>query len=123
DSGRMHSGGPVNQNELLILCRRENESQNQGILKDVYLITDLAELRRTGEAEPHHKMFRFYLGYAGWAPGQLEAEMKAGAWRLIAGDAGLIFNDNPSAVWQETMRRMGREWAIYASMPPDLSSN
>ena len=123
DAGRMHSGGPVNQNGMLILCRREEEYSNQGILKDVYLITDLAELKKTGEAGPHHKMIRCYLGYAGWAPGQLEAEMKAGAWRLVAGDAGLIFNDNPSDVWQEIMRRMGRDWAIYASMPPDLSSN
>ena len=122
DAGRVHSGGPVNQSGVLILCQREAETQSQGILKDVFLVTDLAELEKPGESESN-KNVRCYLGYAGWAPGQLETEMQAGAWRLVPGDSRLIFNADPAAVWREMMHQMGKEWAIYASMPPDLSSN
>lgn len=122
DAGRVYSGGPVNQNGMLILCQRQADSQNQGILKDVFLVTDLAGLEKPGELESN-KNVRCYLGYAGWAPGQLETEMQAGAWRLVMGDSQLIFNANPAAVWREMMSRMGKEWAIYASMPPDPSSN
>jgi putative transcriptional regulator len=121
-AGRVHSGGPVDQNGMLILCRGKTELQNQGILKDVFLVTDLAALKKHEGLGPSERV-RCYLGYAGWAPGQLEAEIQAGAWRLAAGDSRLIFNTNPAAVWQEMMHRMGREWAIYASMPPDPSSN
>jgi putative transcriptional regulator len=120
DAGWMHSGGPVNQNGLLILCRSEREPM--GILEDVVLVTVLSDLNRDAEYGSHKKI-RCYLGYAGWAPGQLEAEIKAGAWRLVKGDSGLIFNEDPAAVWQEMMKGMGKDWEIYASMPPDLSSN
>jgi putative transcriptional regulator len=122
DAGQVHSGGPVNQNGMLILCQGEAESQNQGILTDVFLVTDLADLKKPGELESNTNV-RCYLGYAGWAPGQLEAEMQAGAWRLVTGDSRLIFTANPADVWREMMQRMGKEWAIYSSMPSDLSSN
>jgi len=124
-AGLMHNGGPVDKNGMLILCHGEASSENHGILKDVFLITDLAVLtvlKKTGGLEPNGRI-RCYLGYAGWAPGQLEAEMRAGAWRLVAGDSRLIFNADPAAVWQETMHQLGGEWAIYALMPPDLNSN
>jgi len=122
DSGQVHNGGPVDKNGVLILCQGKASSENHGILKDVFLVTDLALLKMAGALGPSGKI-RCYLGYASWAPGQLEAEMQAGAWRLVPGDSRLIFNTDSATVWQEMMHQMGQEWAIYASMPPDLSSN
>ncbi len=121
-AGQVHSGGPVDKNGMLILYHGKAASENHVILKDVFLVTDLAVLKKPGGLGPSRRI-RCYLGYAGWAPGQLEAEMQAGAWRLAPGDSRLIFNANPAAVWQEMMHQMGGEWAIYASMPPDLSFN
>jgi putative transcriptional regulator len=121
-AGQIYSGGPVGRNGMLVLYRGNAAFEGHGILDDVYLATDLAALKMPDQLG-HNGKVRCYLGYAGWAPGQLEAEMQAGAWRLAQGNSRLIFDVNPATVWQELIRRMGREWVIYGSMPPDLSLN
>jgi putative transcriptional regulator len=42
---------------------------------------------------------RFFVGFAGWGPGQLEGEMETGSWRTAAADADLIFEGGREA-WQ-----------------------
>jgi putative transcriptional regulator len=121
-AGQIYSGGPVGRNGMLILYRGDAASKGLGIFKDVYLLTDLDALKIPERLGPAGKV-RCYLGYAGWESGQLEAEIQSGAWQPMQGDSRLIFDVDPATVWQEMMRRMGRDWTIYASMPPDLSLN
>jgi putative transcriptional regulator len=45
------------------------------------------------------------LGYAGWAPGQLEAEMKAGGWIAVPADAAIVFDDKYDTKWDRAMAR------------------
>ena len=45
------------------------------------------------------------LGYAGWAPGQLEAEIDAGAWITVPSDTDLVFDDNAATKWDRAMAR------------------
>jgi putative transcriptional regulator len=47
------------------------------------------------------------LGYAGWGPGQLEAELAQGAWFTIPADPGLVFAPDPAGEWAEAVRRRG----------------
>jgi putative transcriptional regulator len=66
---------------------------------------------------------RFYLGYAGWAPGQLEMELYAGAWRLLPLDSKIVFQEDPLRIWPRLMQNLGHEWAAYAEMSPDPRLN
>jgi putative transcriptional regulator len=43
------------------------------------------------------------LGYAGWAPGQLEMELKADSWFVIPGDKSLVFDKDADEKWREAM--------------------
>ena len=45
------------------------------------------------------------VGYAGWAPGQLEAEMKTGAWARASADEALIFDGDDDTKWDRAMAR------------------
>jgi putative transcriptional regulator len=45
------------------------------------------------------------LGYAGWAAGQLEAEMAAGAWVSVPADEALVFDEDTTKKWQRAMAR------------------
>lgn len=121
-AGRVYAGGPVGKNALLILCHGHETLEDRSILENVFLAKDLEMLKITGQIGPEGRV-RCYLGYAGWAPGQLEAEITAGAWRLIPGDSSLIFDASPATLWQEMMAQIGGEWSIYATMPPDPSLN
>lgn len=122
DAGRVYTGGPVGRNAMLILCRGNDFAEGMGILQNVFLAKNLETLKLQGLLGPEGKI-RCYLGYAGWAPGQLEAEVNAGAWHLMPADDRLIFDANPNILWQEMMTRLGGEWAIYASMPSDPGLN
>jgi putative transcriptional regulator len=44
---------------------------------------------------------RIYVGHAGWGPGQLEAEIARGDWKLEPADAGAIFNEKSDHPWPE----------------------
>ena len=43
---------------------------------------------------------RFYLGYAGWAAGQLDYELSRGSWHVLPGSADTVFADDPKLLWE-----------------------
>lgn len=47
------------------------------------------------------------LGYSGWGPGQLEAEIARNDWLTGTGSSGLIFGRNDGAKWAGALRGMG----------------
>jgi putative transcriptional regulator len=47
------------------------------------------------------------LGYAGWAPGQLEDEIQRNGWLTVAADVDLIFNVPPEARYDAAMHALG----------------
>ena len=118
----VYNGGPVAREGLLILCRGHLSEKGHGILEDVFLAKDLELLTSPHSLGPNGDI-RFYLGYAGWAPGQLEAEIKTGAWHVRPADSKLVFDSDPTTLWSEAMRQLGEPWAIYSTMPLDPSLN
>jgi putative transcriptional regulator len=54
---------------------------------------------------PRHSLFA--LGYAGWAPDQLEGEIARGSWFTIAPDEALLFDDQVKTKWQRALARRG----------------
>ena len=55
------------------------------------------------------KQSLFALGYAGWAPGQLESELAAGAWFVVDPDETLLFDPDTATKWQRAFDRRGVE--------------
>jgi putative transcriptional regulator len=72
------------------------------------------------------RRYRVFVGYAGWAPGQLESEMQAGGWLTTAAEPAEVFGE-PDPLWQEVSRRIGREFlkstVKLKVVPPDPSLN
>jgi putative transcriptional regulator len=66
---------------------------------------------------------RVFVGYAGWSPGQLELELAAGGWLVLALDPEDPFTADPSQLWQRVLRRQGGRTAMFASAPEDPSTN
>ena len=52
---------------------------------------------------------RLIVGYAGWGPGQLEAELEESAWLLSDVDRSLIFDTPPEQMWETAIRRLGAD--------------
>ena len=66
---------------------------------------------------------RLFAGYAGWSPGQLEAEVEEGAWWVLDSLPADAFDVQPDLMWGRVLRRQGPPIAFAASYPPDPTLN
>jgi putative transcriptional regulator len=66
---------------------------------------------------------RVYAGYAGWGPGQLEAEMKRGSWITDPARPEDVFTEDPDQLWRRILERKGPEYKQVARIPFDPSMN
>ena len=74
---------------------------------------DLVRRMLEPEPPPHIHMV---VGYAGWAPGLLDAELEASDWLLSDVEPSLIFSGAPESMWERALRRLGVEpAALHAS--------
>ena len=102
-------GGPVEPQVSWILAGDDvAASGDTRITDNLYLSTSPDLLRKTLEsAEP--PATRLIVGYSGWGPGQLEAELEASAWLIGEVDKDFIFSTPPAEMWEKALRRMGAD--------------
>jgi putative transcriptional regulator len=99
----VYSGGPVARSGLRALIRSAKKpDESRPVFGDVYVVTSRTVLQRALAA---NDAVRVYLGYCGWAAGQLERELLAGAWHVMPADSRLIFDPDPESVWQRLISR------------------
>jgi putative transcriptional regulator len=105
-------GGPVEQERTWILVGQEpdeHEARSGVRLADqLYLSTSPDLLLRLLEPTPPPRA-RLIVGYAGWGPGQLEAELQASAWLMSDVDRDLVFNTPAERMWEAAIRRLGAD--------------
>ena len=90
---RVHFGGPVQMDRGFVLHQPAGEWQSTLRVNDqIGLTTSKDVLEAVARGEGPEKFF-VTLGYAGWAPGQLEHELSQNAWLSVAAkDTSLIFD-------------------------------
>lgn len=66
---------------------------------------------------------RFFLGYAGWSPGQLQSEVEAGGWIIARSSEDSVFDVAEDDLWRHVLRGMGGAYAILANAPEHPSLN
>jgi putative transcriptional regulator len=72
---------------------------------------------------PAIQSLRVFAGYAGWSPGQLEAEIDEGAWYVLTAEPGDAFTAVPERLWHDVLRRQEGDLALLATYPDDPSLN
>ncbi len=121
---RVFAGGPVQRNSLLILYRvAEEPSETHHVVNGVYLGGNVQTLERILEKPSSDESFRAFMGYSGWAPGQLENELEAGSWLTIPADPTLVFEKDPAHIWAEVLQTLDISYKMYADMPADPTLN
>lgn len=101
----LYSGGPVEPQKFFVLHSDDYADKRTNVVGGGLAVTaDVEIVRAIGQAKGPLKSI-FVLGYAGWAPGQLEAEIRAGAWFSIPADGKLIFDGDPAKKWERAAAR------------------
>lgn len=120
-----HVGGPVNPETLFFL------------IGDTTLIPDARKVRNDlswsgnfdevrgliglGKIEP--KDIKFFGGYAGWSPGQLEDEIKEKSWIIGKLSNQDILNGNPKEIWKKSLQHLGQQFSIMSTFPENPNMN
>ena len=97
-------GGPVAQQGLFALFESDKYSGAAlRMLPEVWLavLPDSVD----GLVSKPPARIRFFSGYSGWAPGQLQGELERGDWLVAEADAKAIFMKDMSRLWQDLVRR------------------
>lgn len=118
-------GGPVDKNTLHYIYRDFLSVQNTVKLKDgLCWGGDFEELKAslTGYTN-EHQYVRFFVGYSGWAAGQLDDEIKAKSWIIYNGDIKDILQIPPKDMWRTILKKMGGVFKLYANYPVDPRLN
>jgi putative transcriptional regulator len=99
-------GGPVSMSGIRALVRSPADRGNgYRVLSDVYLLGTLEALTDALEDDSAGgDRIRLYAGYAGWGAGQLEREVRIGAWHVFDGQGDLVFDLNPETLWARQIR-------------------
>ncbi len=116
----LFQGGPVQPSSAVLLAE----------LADTGLV-DLPVFGSVGflvgdvptDIRPSILRARVFAGYAGWGPGQLEAEMADNSWILEPAGVDDVFTDTPDRLWSRVLERKGPEYRQLSRMPYDPSMN
>jgi putative transcriptional regulator len=118
----VYVGGPVAPNGVIVLAEWTDPGQAVVLVEeDLGFVPGDADDRDTLAAAI--RRVRVYAGHAGWGPGQLEGELAEEAWIVEPPRRDELFSDDAEGLWVAVLRRMGREFALLSTMPPDPSLN
>ena len=111
----VHFGGPVDPGRGFVLHSPDyHEEGTLGIGDEFAMTATLDILRAIGNGEgPRQRLLA--LGYAGWAPGQLDAEIQANGWLSVPADADLVFDDAQESKWQRALKKLGIDLSMLSS--------
>ncbi len=114
-------GGPVQPDALLVLAEFDEPSHaGISIIGNVGLVGDGSEI---DELPLLTQRVRIFAGYAGWGPGQLDAELERDDWFVAPAGVDDIFNPDADELWSRVLSRKGAHFALVARMPIDPSVN
>jgi putative transcriptional regulator len=105
---RFYSGGPVQPEAILALVRTSWPSDSaRRVLADVYITGALDDVRAALGVKDPGGTLKVFSGYSGWGKGQLEAEVRAGAWVMDRADARSVFTPDAD-LWQRVFSILDR---------------
>ena len=97
--GKLYYGGPVGLNSIQALLRSGSpQDRSTHIIDDVYIVPITEDLI---EDSTDSSTLRLYVGYAGWAPGQLDAELRRGSWHITPASGEFVFEADPVNLWRK----------------------
>jgi len=104
---RVHCGGPVEEGRGFVLHSADYVEEDTLVVgDDLALTATLSILRAIGRGEGPRRSF-LALGYAGWGPGQLDAEIQANGWLHVSADEGIVFDDDLKDKWHRALAKLG----------------
>lgn len=115
-------GGPVQPTAMSYL-HSDDYLPEATVMPNLNLGHSLDDLGEIGDSYSATSKLKLFAGYAGWSAGQLDGEMKRGAWLTHPADLGLVFHPKPEELWRTVLHQKGPAYRLLADSPEDPSAN
>ena len=123
--GELFVGGPVSSNTLSFLHTLGDRLPGaKKITSTVYWGGDFECLKKMiNKGEASSKSVKFFMGYSGWAPGQLDGEIAENSWVVSTLRDELIMTRDVKNIWETAMHELGDIYKTWTNFPRNPSFN
>ena len=113
----VYLGGPVSTDKLAFAALRWNAKK-----RTLRCLTHLSVQDAVHELGMGHEV-RGFVGYSGWAGGQLETELERNSWIISPPRRAILTAQEPAHLWNDILSDMGPTYRLMSRMPDDVSLN
>jgi len=121
----IHIGGPVGTDSIYFIhTLGDSVPGSLHIKEDLYWGGDFDALKlqiKLGMVRPNQ--VRFFLGYSGWDPWQLEEEIKENSWLVADIPQSDLMTIDENEMWVESVKSMGGKYSMWENFPENPSLN
>ncbi len=111
---RMVAGGPVESGRGFVLHSDEWSTEGTLPVMPGLALTASVEILKAVASGGGPRDCVLALGYAGWAPGQLEDEIQRNAWLSVPADGALVFRDDAGTTWEAALAKLRVDPALLS---------
>ena len=111
DEIRIHFGGPVEQGRGFVLHSSDYLQSGSLRVDDQVALTATLDILKELAAGGGPRRSLLALGYAGWGPGQLDAEIQANGWLSVSSDEALVFDADLDHKWERAIGKIGIDFS------------
>ncbi len=111
---RVHFGGPVESGRGFVLHSDDYVQDSTLVINQGIALTATVDVLRAMASGQGPRCSLLALGYAGWAPGQLDAEIQANGWLHVEPDEGLIFGPDLEGKWERAINKLGIDLSLLS---------
>ena len=121
----VYMGGPVEQDTMHFLHNNINDVEGTlEVVHGVFWGGNFEQVKLFIQSGIINKNdVRFFVGYSGWAQGQLQEELDAGSWMVAQIPTDVIFQENAENMWREVLKGLGGKFKVISNFPEDPRLN
>jgi putative transcriptional regulator len=119
-------GGPVQQNALQFIHKNADLIVGGAdIAEGLYWGGNFEQLITLLESDIIQKdEIKFFVGYSGWAAGQLKSELEMNSWIVYRNvSVEQVFDTSVESLWKEVLNSMGGKYKVISNFPEDPRLN
>ncbi|MFZ4400430.1 MAG: YqgE/AlgH family protein [Bacteroidales bacterium] len=120
----LYLGGPVKTDSLFYIHKIPEITNCINITNDLFWGGDIDNIKELVYTKILNKNnIRFFVGYAGWSPKQLDTELKDNSWVVTRVKTDILLEESPTDIWKRIVIDMGEDYAHWANFPVNPSMN
>jgi len=115
DKTRVHFGGPVETGRGFVLHSDDFTQDASLLIEKGVALTATVDILSAISKGNGPRNYLLALGYAGWAPGQLDSEIQANGWLIAPADTDILFGSKIENKWSTALNTIGIDVTMLSS--------